>query len=559
MTGERSMLRGRWAGWWIRRNPMYLMSAVLMAAGARLYLVSPGTRAGDIGLILLTLGILQAYEWAVTGVLLALHRWRRSPEDQPSLLLVAALFWTGPLAATAEMTAHRALPGLVCAAGACIIALWELAAVHRLLGWRFSFSGRLAACACVVFLAAAPPLLRIPESADGTNEIFLYASWWLLAVFALAGIVVVRHHLRPTAGDTRHGFRLETAMLVLSIGATAVHLVGMNYAYFGNARWFYGSPLIIAVAIVAMEYVSCVRSEAARWFDRIAAMVAGLLPVAAVVLADAHFDERVPVSALPTVLRDPLASTLGLAAIAWWFGFWRLRDPRLLHAGSLAMAWACLRGARLFGPASVSGPVVAADPEATRNLIVVGLYLAAAYLIGIALIRRSRGEAVAALIVHQVAWTLLWWERTPADLLFVGLSAGWAWLICLHLLGRPGLLTQALPILFLLSVSWAYDFVPELCWHARVHAAGMTMLLVCVALVWSAGRYGLFAVCAGLSHAMFYGGRWLGDRENAVAAFVVIASFALLTLGAAISWRKHALLAAVEPPPADLEAGSETS
>jgi len=70
MTGEAAMLRANWAGWWVRRNPMYLVSAVFMAGGARMYLVSPGTRPGDIGLILLTLGILQAYEWAVTGVLL---------------------------------------------------------------------------------------------------------------------------------------------------------------------------------------------------------------------------------------------------------------------------------------------------------------------------------------------------------------------------------------------------------------------------------------------------------------------------------------------------------
>lgn len=45
--------------WWIRRNPSYLLSAACMAVGARLLLVEPGSRAGDIGLILLTLGVLQ--------------------------------------------------------------------------------------------------------------------------------------------------------------------------------------------------------------------------------------------------------------------------------------------------------------------------------------------------------------------------------------------------------------------------------------------------------------------------------------------------------------------
>jgi hypothetical protein len=260
-------------------------------------------------------------------------------------------------------------------------------------------------------------------------------------------------------------------------------------------------------------------------------------------LARGRFDEHMPVRMLPVFLRDPLASTLGLAAVAWWFGFGRFRDPRLLHAGSLAMAWACLRTVPMLSPATLTGRVEPIDPEGARNLIVIGLYLAAAYLVGISLVRRSRGEAVAALIVHQVAWTLMLWDRTPADLLLVCVSAGWCWLICVHLLGRPNLAANVLPILFLVLMTWSYDFVPELCWHARSHAAGMTMVLVLAALIWTSSRYGLLAVCAGLLHATFYGGRWLGGRENATAAFVVIAAFGLLAAGAAISWRKHAVLA----------------
>src|SRR5262245_26100443 len=86
--------------WWVQHNPNYLLSAACMAIGARLLLVSPHTRAGDIGAVLLTLGVLQLYEWAVAGVLVLLHHSRRSPEDHRMLLLVTALFWTGPLAAT---------------------------------------------------------------------------------------------------------------------------------------------------------------------------------------------------------------------------------------------------------------------------------------------------------------------------------------------------------------------------------------------------------------------------------------------------------------------------
>ena len=89
-----------------------------MAVGARLYLVSPGSYAGDLGLILITSrAFLQAYKWAVMSILLLLHRSRRSPEDEPSLLLVAALFWTGPLAAVTELSTRDAHQGLLAAIG----------------------------------------------------------------------------------------------------------------------------------------------------------------------------------------------------------------------------------------------------------------------------------------------------------------------------------------------------------------------------------------------------------------------------------------------------------
>ncbi|MBI4581984.1 MAG: hypothetical protein HY718_19960 [Planctomycetes bacterium] len=543
MSGQAMVLRAPWAGWIIRRNPTYLLSAACMAVGARLYLVSPSTRAGDVGLILLTLGILQAYEWAVTAILLALSRWRRSPEDQPSLLLVAVLFWTGPLAATAEMTAHRVVPGLICAGAACAFALAELAAVRRVLGLRFSQIGRLAVAACVVLLAIAPPLLRVPESVSGTNEVFLYAAWWLIGAIGLAGLAVVRHHVRrPGPDDGYRDFALELAMLALVVAATVAHLVGMNYAYFGHARWFYGSPLIVAVAVVIMEFVASTDRLRIRLSSLTVLNVAVLLPAAAIVLAREPFDARLPVRMLPVFLRDPLLTTLVMAAAAWWFGYRRLRLGLLLHAGSAAMGWAILRAMKLHAGGSGAVQAVAAGPDATRNLIVAGLYLIAGYFLLMALIRRSRPEALTAVIVHQLALTMLVWDRTYADVLLVCLGAGWHWLVCLHLLGRPSLTAGLLPIVFLLLVTWGYDVAPELCWHARSHAAAMLLVLVVVTVVRPASRYGFITACTAIADGLFYAGRWVGNREHATAAFVVIGAFVLLAAGAAISWRKRALL-----------------
>lgn len=228
-------VRGSWYArgvvWWLRRNPLYLMSAACMAVGARLYLVSPGSYAGDAGLILVTLGVLQFYKWAVTGILLLLHRSRRSPEDEPSLLLVAALFWTGPMAATIEMSAVQAEKGLLFSIAVLLFALLELAVVHRAIVLQLSFASRLLGGACLLLLVIAPWRLHV-DTAAGTNEIFLYLCWWLLGAVALLALGGIRAASpAQLAAGTVHR---ELAFVAIVLAATATHLVGMNYAFVGH-------------------------------------------------------------------------------------------------------------------------------------------------------------------------------------------------------------------------------------------------------------------------------------------------------------------------------------
>lgn len=544
MNGHEWARTARWLGWWIERNPMYLLSAACMAVGARLYLVSPSTRAGDVGLILLTLGVLQFYEWAVTAILMALHRWGRSPEDEPSLLLVAGLFWTGPLAATAEMTAHRAHLGLACAAGACAIALAELSTVRRLMGYRFSVWGRLAACACVVLLAVSPPLLRVPESVSGTNEIALYCAWWLLAGLALAGAGIVRFHARRGELAAMRplmwfDFGIEMAFVGLVLAATAGHLVGMNYAYFGHAEWFYGSPLMVAVSVVAMEYLALAQRRRG-----VPLAAAAVLPAVAIVLARVPFSEQMPVTKLPVWFRDPLLTMLVIAAAAWWFGYVRHRAALLLHAGSAALGLAALRAMQDRAPqvATAVVPALETADVPARDLIVMALYGLTVYLALVSVARRSRIEGLAAIAVHQAAVTFLVLDRTPADVMIVCLVAGWHCVAAMHVLGRPRPAAIGAVIALLVALTWAYDFSPLLCWHARSHAVLMLIPLIIAGEVrwWMPYRYIWPAVAA--AHGVFYFGRWIAEREHSTASLVVLAAFGLLAIGAMVSWHKRVLL-----------------
>lgn len=146
---------GRACAWLIDRNPTYLVSACLVAVGARGLLVDPASPAGDLVLIVVTLAALQLYEWAVGAILIALHRARKSPEDEPSLLLVGALFWTGPVAATLEMIALRPNLGTAMTAGACVIAIGEMLTVCRVLGIALRRGTYVVASCSIALLAVA--------------------------------------------------------------------------------------------------------------------------------------------------------------------------------------------------------------------------------------------------------------------------------------------------------------------------------------------------------------------------------------------------------------------
>ncbi len=531
---------GRWC---IERNPMYLLSTACMAVGTRLYLVDPSSRAGDVGLILLTLGILQAYEWAVATILLLLYRRRRSPEDLPSLMLIAALFWTGPMAATSEMTAHRADLGLILAVAAFLVAMAEFGVVCRVMKLRFSLAGQLVAGACVLFLALVPPFLKVPASADGTNELFLYFSWWLLAGITLLTIKIVDQHAhgRRTGawlGREWRGCLLELAFLVIVLAATTTHLSAMNYAFWGHAKWFYASPLIVAATVVLLESLARLRVRS-HWLP----VVGVVLPAAAIFLAREPFDEHVPVAWLPVFLRDPLLSTLVLAAAAWWWSAYRHRASILFHAGSAALVGVVWRANRLVCEAGITHHWLSEPTMWPRDLIVLSLYAMAGYLLLSAIIRRSRPEALMALVIQQAAVTMAVWDIYNVDLFLICISAGWSCLIGLHLLSaRPRWTVAGWPIVFLLLISWIYDFNPYLNWIARSHVIALVMVLLLAGLArpWSHYRY--LAIGAGVGNLAFYGGQAIVKGPHPIASMVVSGGFILLAAGATVSWYKPLLL-----------------
>ncbi|MBK8271288.1 MAG: hypothetical protein IPK83_24400 [Planctomycetes bacterium] len=548
MIREIHRLSWRLLAWFVRRNPLYLISACLTAVGARLFLVHPDDPAGDFGLILVTLGVLQFYEWAVAAILVALYRANRAPEDQPSLLLVAAVFWTGPLVATMEMIALRSGLGTALALIACLIAIAELHAVCRIIRLRLSPATHAIASACLVLVAATAPLLKAPVTHDGMNEVYLYVAWWLFAAITVVSLIPIGRLRRDAALGLVDGGRAnngsECVFLAITIIASLVQLIGLNYAFFCHASAFYASPFLIAVTVLGMAMLQ----KNAVCFRAILVFLA-VIPAFAIGLAFEGFDEALPMSALHRWLRDPVPGIAMIAAAAWWFGAWRFRTFTLLHLGSIAFAFAILR---LNDESFLIAFRIRSMPT------VLAMYAATVYLATLAWLLASRREALLALAVNLLATILLLAGKTHAGGLIICLVIGWSGLTAVHLMAkRPRLVLRLLPILFLATVPWCLRAGDVYRYQLAIHAASLACFLVVLGRLWPWTRYVHVGLLLVVTHAVAAGAQFASRSEQGTAIIVTLVGFAVLVGGALLSWNKPRL-SHLAMPPDDSAAGPST-
>ena len=525
--------------WWIRRNPLYLLSAAAMALGARELLVHPDAAAGDVTLILTTLGVLQLYEGSVSAILILLHQRRKSPEDLPSLILVAILFWTGPLAATIEMTARHGSAGLGFAAAACLIALGELHVLRRTLGLNLSPWGQGAAAACILLLTAAPWKLRLPYGEQGTDEAALYLCWWILAAIVLLAIGGMHWRVRrERESEARNAapraMRFELLFLLLVVVAAAVQLWGMNYAFYGNARPFYIAPVLCTCAMVWFEYLIW---RGIR--DTPAWLLGFAVPALGVVLAREGFHVKAPVADWPVFWRDPLLSATLLAVIAWWYGALRRGPIWLFHLGTAGVVLAFHRALSIAPWSMDAYGLQYAIRHISRDYLGFLCLGGTVYFLVVAWWRRSRWELLAALATNWICIALLTSRQIAADQMLIELSFGWTCLAAVHLaVRRASFGVRLLPLLLLALVNCAYLMKPDLRWIAAGHAGGMALLLFVIGLLWPWTRYRAVAVVYASGLMILGGGQLLARSEHAKAFAAILSAFGLLGLGMCVSWRK---------------------
>ncbi len=535
------------ADWWLRRNPTYLASAALMAVGARLYLASPDVDAGDFRHILLTLAALQGYVIAVSGCAVVLHHWRRGGSDLVWLLVVGAAFWTGPLAATLELTQYDRTIGLLLSLAAAVVALLELHAVLRWLALPVTIATMLVAPLALALLVAAPAWLHVPYAAAGTNELAIYALWWILAAITLLAALAVHEH-EPAVRSSppqRVPRRLAGELLFLAavVVATAFHLYGMHYSFFGHARPFYAVPVLAAGIVTLIELARVCAVPVLRGLC-LAAVT--LLPMIALASAWAGFDSRVPSEALLEPLRDPRRPLLAMSLLVALWAAWRLRCFPLVHvAAATLVALFVISGAAPAGVEQALQHVRRARLPLSPSLV-AALYAVAAYFLLFGALRRCRHDFAAGVFMSALATCGLLLGRTPFDLWLAAVLAAWTWLALVHTLFRwPPLSLRAAGVAALLLVFCWAESDPQTQSIGRLHLAACVAVLVGLALLARDRAYALLAggLAAGGIAFAFSRGLWLS--RNPLAGVAVVGAFVLLAIAMLVSWEKERLLAAL--------------
>ncbi len=522
--------------WWVQRNLAYVLSAACIAYGARMLLV-PERRppAGDVVLILTTLAVLQAYEMLVTSILIALRHNIRAPEDQPSILVIGTVFWTGPLIATMEMTAANPRMGFALALGAVAVAMGEVLCVARTFGWKL----RRATVACtamfLLMVAVAQPVLRASMDKEGVNELLLYGLWWIVAgaIWAVGIFLHRAHELRVSGG-----------LVAAAAGAAMLHLYAMNHAFVGHARVFYIAPVLAAIGLVAIRFRT-------HFVQREILAAILCLPVLGIVLSIDQFSQSVSFDDALLVYVDPLFVALLLAGIVWWRGHVLLGWESLRHAAAIALLWTATRGAFLdLGRRNFSFEPL--DGLLQNGQQGIALLVAAWYLFATAWFRRSRALCAVGLVLHQIVIVKLLPELTRESDFLCTATTGWTGLLFLHVaVRRISLAWRLVPISFLVVAGWAFaaeSNSPTEVYMAKIHCVAIIGVLMFAGFAMRWTHYRSVATVIGVVSTIPHVVDWIRHHPHGNAIIVITFGFLLLAIGAIISWNKKTILSQDSPP-----------
>ena len=257
----------------IRANPMFVISAALLAYGVLQLNVEIDPQIGKEGGVLASLALLHVYEVAILLVAsVILKRRHGGGRDLHGLMIVAALFLSGSFLALDEQIAITPTLGILLALIAMALAFGKLWIYSRLPGIFLPRRYRLCIIAIIVGHGISP-LLGDPRLAFAFGKPALQGIGWMagwLSILPLLWLIWSEHvDPVPLKIASRSGpdeveepsDPMETRWcgvwaLVVTLGTSMVHLMAADWVFDrpGESRLAYPALCVLATAVVLMRW-----------------------------------------------------------------------------------------------------------------------------------------------------------------------------------------------------------------------------------------------------------------------------------------------------------------
>jgi hypothetical protein len=227
-------------------NSFYLLSALSMLVGCLLLSHALAPAPGQVGKLLLLLGVLNLYEGLVIGLALHLIVRHRNARDGGTLLWLEALFLADTTFLGSEIYASDLGTGALVGASLMALALIKLGVISRVLRVPLGATSWFALVP-LGFLLAVPGVFAAMPQSDLLRLPIVYLFWWVLAGVVVAQAVVDRRGSpgRARSPEEEGAAALRAALALLAPASLGLHLVGAGFAqgvmFFGVVL---GPPLL---------------------------------------------------------------------------------------------------------------------------------------------------------------------------------------------------------------------------------------------------------------------------------------------------------------------------
>jgi hypothetical protein len=292
--------------------------------------------SGHTETLLFLMGIVQVYEFLLTGLAWFLISSRRAERDGRILLLLEIVFLIDATYLTAEYSAADPHGGALVSLLTLILAFVKVGVMFRALGLRFHATAHAFLLAHFGALLSIPLLSAQMFQQSSLGNVFFYGVWWLVGLLPLlqGGMVsefrrcgLRRDWLRPL----ERNFRI--AFIVLPYASACWHAASMHWVYGFPFHASYWTPIVLGLGL-------SLSLMGENWFARAwCVRIRWLTPLLAL-LWSVHFPNELlfplRLEPLEGVLLSPLRIALLAAAIVYVFSFLSYRWRPFLWTGAMA-------------------------------------------------------------------------------------------------------------------------------------------------------------------------------------------------------------------------------